>query len=300
MDCSSTSSQPTTPVTTNSNSMVGDYAIMNPVLGRRIVAPQPQLQSTQSPIPLNTKKTALVTFDPDKVLANTQVKTSIDGFKPISSRADKEVYQQNKSAAIANASFSRQHSAPGEKLRKPLTEHSGYEMLELRSSSSSHSMGGRIARPNSVNSEKTTFTPLMRPNSANSERQSTSTFSLTSTPLNETGTQSVCSFSFLWLTLWILWCLKRIGFHIKCHFHNFCILRSKIGSIVIINIMWQWHHNQWNHNSATIFITVVVGLRLQSIISSVISCFSNWTAVTTTTSHTNNANDCIHIATTVC
>lgn len=194
MDCSSTSSQPTTPVTMNSSTIEGDYAIMNPVLNRRIVVHQPQPQSTQSPIPLTTQKTALVTTDPDKVLANTQVKTSIDGFKPISSRADKEVYQQIKSAAISNASFSRQHSAPAEKSRKPLTEHSGYEMLELRSSSSSHSMGGgRIARPNSVNSEKTTFTPLMRPNSANSERQSTSTFSLTSTPLNETGTQSVCS-----------------------------------------------------------------------------------------------------------
>jgi len=129
-------------------------------------------------------------------LANTQVKTNIDGFKPITSRADKEVFQQNKSISTSSTSFSRQHSAPIEKQRIPSSDSSGYEMLELRSSSSSHSMGGgRIARPNSVNSEKTTFTPLNRPNSANSERQSTSTFSLTSTPLNEMGAQSVRSSS---------------------------------------------------------------------------------------------------------
>lgn len=208
MDCSSSASTsgvsnkpvalPTT-VTTNSKSSKcdeGDYTIMNPVMSKRIVAPQPQMQPTaQAPYPL--KKTALVSTnnDPDKLLANTQVKTSIDGFKPITSRADKEVFQQNTSISTANTSFNRQHSAPVEKQRKPsASDNSGYEMLELRSSSSSHSMGGRsIARPNSVNSEKTTFTPLNRPNSANSERQSTSTFSLTSTPLNEMGTQSVCT-----------------------------------------------------------------------------------------------------------
>lgn len=168
---------------------------MNPVLSRRIVVQQPQLQSIATPIATTaaTKKTALITTDPDKVMA--QVKTSIDGFKPITSRADKEVFQQNKSTPTSSASsFSRQHSAPVEKQRKPSSDNSGYELLELRGSSSSHSMGGRIARPNSVNSEKTTFIPLMRPNSANSERQSTSTFSLTSTPLNETGTQSVSNY----------------------------------------------------------------------------------------------------------
>lgn len=199
--CSSTSKQSTIPlsaVTTNSkNSMCdeGDYAIMNPVLNRRIIAQQPPLQSAQAPFPLTTKKTAVVTTsnDPDKVLAIQ--KTSIDGFKPITSRADKEAFQQNKSIVLtSNSAFGRQHSAPTDKHRKPSTDNSGYELLELRSSSSEHSMGARITRPNSVNSEKSTFTPLMRPNSANSERQSTSTFSLTSTPLNEIGTQSVRTF----------------------------------------------------------------------------------------------------------
>ncbi|XP_031619398.1 serine-rich adhesin for platelets isoform X3 [Contarinia nasturtii] len=216
-----------TNVTTNSKNSTcdeGDYTIMNPVMSKRIVAqqkqpqqqqqqqqpPQSQVQPAQATFPL--KKTALVTTnnDPDKVLANTQVKNSIDGFKPITSRADKEVFQQSsssnsssKSVSTAGTSFSRQHSAPVEKQRKPSADNGGYELLELRPSSSSHSMGGgggssgvgRIVRPNSVNSEKTTFTPLHRPNSANSERQSTSTFSLTSTPLNELGTQSVHSSS---------------------------------------------------------------------------------------------------------
>lgn len=209
MDCSasgsnsngsnkSTKSSPT--VTTNSkksNCDEGDYTLMNPVFNERIVTPQPQMQQQSSPqAAFQLKKTTLVSTnnDPDKLLANTQVKTDNDGFKPITSRADKEVFQQNKSISTANTSFSRQHSAPIDKqARKPSIDNGGYEMLELRSSNSSHSMGGRnIARPNSVNSEKTTFTPLNRPNSANSERQSTSTFSLTSTPLNEMGTQSVC------------------------------------------------------------------------------------------------------------
>lgn len=197
MDCSSSSKQSsTTPmnvVPTNSKSSncdEGDYTMMNPVLNKRIIAQQPQLQSALAPFPLTTKKTALVTSnnDPDKVLAIQ--KTSIDGFKPITSRADKEILQNK--ILTSNTSFSRQHSAPTEKHRKPSNDNSGYELLELRSSSSENSMGARITRPNSVNSEKSTFTPLMRPNSANSERQSTSTFSLTSTPLNEIGTQSVC------------------------------------------------------------------------------------------------------------
>lgn len=196
-----TSAQPATPINSKTSTCdEGDYAIMNPVLGRRIVVQQPaqpQPQPIQHSIATvsGTKKTALVTTDPDKVMANTQVKTNNDGFKPITSRADKEVSQQLKSTSTnSNSTFNRQHSAPVEKHRKPSNDNSGYELLELRSSSSSHSMGGRIARPNSVNSEKTTFTPLMRPNSANSERHSTSTFSLTSTPLNETGTQSVSVF----------------------------------------------------------------------------------------------------------
>lgn len=201
MDCSSKqlANLPTTVTTNSKNSKCdeGDYTIMNPVLGKRNLAQPSQMQPTQAPLAI--KKTALVTTnnDPDKLLANTQVKTSIDGFKPITSRADKEVFQQNKSITSASTSFNRQHSAPADKHRQPSTDNSGYEMLELRSSSSAHSMGGRIVRPNSVNSEKTAFTPLMRPNSANSERQSTSTFSLTSTPLNEIGTQSVRIFDHL-------------------------------------------------------------------------------------------------------
>lgn len=183
---SSTVSSSVTSNAANSTSVESDYTMMNPILNQHIT-PQPQ----PAPFPQLTKKTALVTSnnDPDKVLANTQVKTSIDGFKPITSRADQEVFQKNKSVPTSSASFSRQHSAPVEKQRKPSNDNSGYELLELRSSSSAHSMGSRVARPNSVNSEKTPFTPLMRPNSANSERQST--FSLTSTTLNDMGTQSV-------------------------------------------------------------------------------------------------------------
>lgn len=219
-----------TNVTTNSKNAKcdeGDYTIMNPILNRRTVptpAHHTQPASSSSAFatttasttpmatapPTATKKTALVTSDPDKVMANAQVKTNNDGFKPITSRADKEVFQKNnKSIPTANATaFNRQHSVPVDKLQRKhssttaaCNDNSGYEMLELRSSSSSHAMmsscggTGRTVRPNSrpasVNSEKTTFTPLMRPNSANSERQSTSTFSLTSTPLIETGTQSV-------------------------------------------------------------------------------------------------------------
>lgn len=214
-----------TNVTTNSKNAKcdeGDYTIMNPIMNRRSATAHPNphpstsafatttasTTSMESVTPAATKKTALVTSDPDKVMANAQVKTNIDGFKPITSRADKEVFQKNnKSIPTANATtFNRQHSVPVDKLQRkhssntPTTcnDNGGYEMLELRSSSSSHAMmsscgagSSRIVRPNSVNSEKTTFTPLMRPNSANSERQSTSTFSLTSMPLNETGTQSV-------------------------------------------------------------------------------------------------------------
>lgn len=259
MDCSSSTSKPvtthpTTSVTTNSKNSTcdeGDYTVMNPVLGRRVVTQQPQqLQSTQHAFATTagTKKTALITTDPDKVMAN--VKTSIDGFKPITSRADKEVFQQNKSAAISSTAFSRQHSAPVEKQRKPSTDNSGYELLELRSSSSSHSMGGRIARPNSVNSEKTTFTPLMRPNSANSERHSTSTFSLTSTPLNESGTQSVsnCCRSNLFTTFVYIFIFSYIMRYIQkkitmtfgdnlLNVLSFILISSILGAIVIVDFV---------------------------------------------------------------
>lgn len=190
-------------VTTNSRNSnttdAGEYTIMNPAMVRRIVAQQPPLNSAsnvQTPFPMSAKKTAVVTSNnnPDKVLANTQSKNSIDGFKPISSNTDKEVYMQNaKSASTSNTAFNRQHSAPVEKQRKPSTDNGAYELLELRSSSSTHSVSiaNRITRPNSVNSEKNTFTPLNRPNSANSERQSTSTYSLTSTPLDQSTATSV-------------------------------------------------------------------------------------------------------------
>lgn len=237
------SAKTATNVTTNSKNAKcdeGDYTIMNPILNRRTASSSSSTTQhhtqhhpssafattsgagTSKPAPASTatKKTALVTSDPDKVMANAQNKTNIDGFKPITSRADKEVFQQhNRSIPTANATtFNRQHSVPSEKLQRKhssttsANDNGGYELLELRSSSSSHAMmssgsgaaGGsnsRIARPNSVNSEKTTFTPLMRPNSANSERQSTSTFSLTSTPLNESGTQSVRKANIFW-SIW--------------------------------------------------------------------------------------------------
>lgn len=186
------------PSSNNAQSNEGDYTIMNPVISKRIVEQQPQQEQTQKNHPtqamFHSKKTALVTTanDPDKVLANTKIKTSIEGFKPITSRADHEVSQQNQSVPTTNTSFGRQHSAPVEQQRRP-SDNGGYELLELRSSSSSHSMGGgRIPRPNSVNSEKTTFPPLNRPSSANSERQSHSTYSLSSIPLNEMGAHLVC------------------------------------------------------------------------------------------------------------
>lgn len=207
MDCASSSSnqinQCQSNVTTinskntRTDDNYSDYTLMNPILGKRVVAQQPPLNvNVPNPnltLPAATKKTALVTSNnnPDKVLANTQVKTSIDGFRPINARADKEAFQQQKSAPMTTV-FNRQHSVPVEKPKNPLSDSSGYELLELRSSSSAHSVNvGRLTRPNSVNSEKTTFAQLMRPNSANSERQSNSTFSLTSTPLNESATSSV-------------------------------------------------------------------------------------------------------------
>lgn len=162
----------------------GDYAVMNPATTRRIVTQAPPLNaapSVPSVYPVATKKSVLVTSNnnPDKVLANTQTKTSHDGFKPITPQADNEIM---KKANLPFTSFNRQHSAPVDKPRKPSTDNGGYELLELRGSSSAHTVGtnSRIARPNSVNSEKTTFTPLMRPNSANSERQTHSTYSLVS------------------------------------------------------------------------------------------------------------------------
>lgn len=182
-----------------------DYTIMSPIIAKSILSNQQQpIAQTNRPLGAasTTKKTALVTSNnnPDKVLANTQVKNSIDGFKPITSRADEEVSQLkcNVANAASNVTFNRQHSMPAEKQRAPAADNNGYEMLELRASTSTQSMNtGRLTRPSSVNSEKTTFAQLMRPNSANSERQSNSTFSLTSTPLNESvtsmGSSSHCS-----------------------------------------------------------------------------------------------------------
>lgn len=212
MDCSNAANNPQnrqqSNVETNSRANTycdnssSDYTIMNPVLpniGRRVVAQQPPLQSmpnTSNAIPL-TKKTVLVTSNnnPDKV--KDKVKTSFEGFRPITSRADKEVSKQN-SKSTANTIFSRQHSVPVDKSRKPSDDIGAYEKLELRSSSSATAVTAtnRTTRPNSVNSEKTPFTPLMRPNSANSERHSSSAFSLTSTPLTESGNISVSRYSF--------------------------------------------------------------------------------------------------------
>lgn len=177
----------------------GDYAIMNPVTTRRIVAQNPPLHSTPnmpSMLPVSTKKSVLVTSNnnPDKVLAiiRTQSKTNNDGFKPITSHADNEMLMKNPKSILPLAAFNRQHSAPADKPRKSSTDNGGYELLELRGSSSAHTVGtnNRIARPNSVNSEKTTFTPLMRPNSANSERQTHSTYSLVSGTFSGTALNS--------------------------------------------------------------------------------------------------------------
>lgn len=212
MDCSNAAINPQNRQQSNvtQNSMANtycddsfsDYTIMKPVLPnaeRRIVAQQPPLQSistTSNAMPL-TKKTVLVTSNnnPDKV--KDKVKTSFDGFRPITSRADKEVSKQN-SKSTANTIFSRQHSVPVDKSRKLSDDSGAYEQLELRSSSSSTVVmaPNRTTRPNSVNSEKTPFTPLMRPNSANSERHSSSAFSLTSTPLTESGNTSVSQYTF--------------------------------------------------------------------------------------------------------
>lgn len=171
---------------TKPSDTTGDYAIMNPSTSssRRIVAQIPPLNAQSTAVlPMSTKKSVLVTSNnnPDKVLANAQTKTHSDGFKPITPHGDNDVLMQHISKSSASlTAFSRQHSAPTEKPRKASGDNGGYELLELRGSSSSNSVGpsNRIVRPNSVNSEKTTFTPLMRPNSANSERQTTSTYTL--------------------------------------------------------------------------------------------------------------------------
>lgn len=168
----------------------GDYAIMNPAAK----LPFSPITTTTS-TPHQTKKSVLVTSNnnPDKVLANTQSKTHNEGFKPIASLADKEVMQGKVIPPLS--AFSRQHSAPVNKERKPSTD-SGYELLELRGSISTHTVGGnsRVIRPNSVNSEKTSFTPMMRPNSANSERQLPS-FSLAATTQNNKECSSLASSS---------------------------------------------------------------------------------------------------------
>lgn len=167
----------------------GDYAIMNPAVKL------PFSPTTTTPIPHQTKKSLLVTTNnnPDKVLANTQSKTHNEGFKPIASLADKEAMQGKVIPPLS--AFSRQHSAPVNKERKPSSD-SGYELLELRGSISTHTVGGnsRGTRPNSVNSEKTSFTPMMRPNSANSERQ-LSSFSLTAATQNNKECSSLASSS---------------------------------------------------------------------------------------------------------
>lgn len=174
----------------------GEYAVMNP---RRIVAQQPPLSSGNAPITLpSTKKSILVTSNnnPDKVLANTQSKTSIDGFKPIASHLDNEMLMHG---TKSNQSYSRQYSAPIEKHRTHPNDSSGYELLELRASNSTQNVVpiiSRATRPNSVNSETTSkystndgnsvaFTPLMRPNSANSERQVNCSLSSSALASNE-------------------------------------------------------------------------------------------------------------------
>lgn len=182
VNCSGSATVGTRKDCSKRNDDAGDYAVMNPS------ATFP-FTSTQ------TKKSVLVTTNnnPDKVLANTQSKTHNEGFKPIASLADKEVMQGKVVHPLS--AFNRQHSAPVNKERKPSAD-SGYELLELRGSSSAHTVGGnnRVNRPNSVNSEKTSFTPLMRPNSANSERQ-LSSFSIATTTQNTKECSSLASSS---------------------------------------------------------------------------------------------------------
>lgn len=172
----------------------GDYAVMNPASSRRIFAQNPPLNSTPNIPSVSSKKSVLVTSNnnPDKVFANTQSKTNNDGFKPITPHADSDMLMRNPKSALPLTAFNRQHSAPVDKQRKASTDNGGYELLELRCSSSAHAVGttNRIARPNSVNSEKNTFTPLMRPNSANSERQTHSTYSLASASFSGTALNS--------------------------------------------------------------------------------------------------------------
>lgn len=172
-----------------------DYTIMNPVspnTGRQVIAQQPLLQSMSNTS--NAKKMVLVTSNnnPDKV--KDKVKTSLEGFRPITSRADKEVSKQN-SKSTANTIFNRQHSVPVDKSRKTFDDSGAYEQLESGSATAVTAIN-RTTRPSSVNSEKTPFTSLMRPSSANSERHSTSAFSLTSTPLTESGNTSVSQYTF--------------------------------------------------------------------------------------------------------
>lgn len=271
MDCSNAAMNPQNRQQSNQRANTycddssSDYTIMNPVLpntGRRVVAQQPLLQSMSNAsdaMPL-TKKPVLVTSNnnPDKV--KDKVKTSFEGFRPITSRADKEVSKQN-SKSIANTLFNRQHSVPVDKSRK--TSDSGaYEQLELRSSSSATAVTApnRTTRPNSVNSEKTPFTPLMRPNSANSERHSSSAFSLTSTPLTESGNVSVSQYIFEFSTI--------KGFNILKYFFS----KFEIGTdaLIIINIMWK----RYNRSAAIINVSII-WLRIQSIIATIFSCVSD-------------------------
>lgn len=172
-------SQPRTPRKEDED-MAGEYALMDPKLTRGATA------SYSSPVVLGSKKSILFTSNnnPDKVLANTLANT--DGFKPISSNFDNELRgsknQSPKSLlSSVSTSFNRQHSAPTQRLQSTALDNGAYELLELRGSSTEPVIvHGRLTRPNSVNSEKSSkhscsgmgaapFTSSTRPNSANSD-----------------------------------------------------------------------------------------------------------------------------------
>lgn len=194
VNCSAT--EPTLPRTprkkTDTDDMAGEYALMDPT------AKCTPRSTNASPIVLTSKKSILFTSNnnPDKVLANTQSKTNTDGFRPISSNFDQDMRniknQSPKSmSSVQSNSFNRQHSAPTQRHQSiGGIDTGGYELLELRGSSTEPIIThGRLTRPNSVNSEKSSkislgacgplpFTSSTRPNSANSDRlQSISTSS---------------------------------------------------------------------------------------------------------------------------
>lgn len=175
-----------TPRKNDDDDRAGEYALMDPKLVRTPTS------ANTSTVVLATKKSILFTSNnnPDKVLANTQSKTNTDGFKPISANLDSELrglknHSPKSMSSIASTSFNRQHSAPTQRLQSAGADKGGYELLELRGSSTEPGIGhGRLTRPNSVNSEKTSkyasgcsgtvpFTSSTRPNSANSDRLQT-------------------------------------------------------------------------------------------------------------------------------